>query len=223
MCGRIVWFWDEETQRLIAKFDDKALDDPALDRVLDRKRFNVPPSSHLPFIVGKPEGAQVEVARWGFPIPQRPNGVFNTRIESAFESPMWRGLIGKHHAILPVKGFYEWRKPDKVPHFVTRDDGRPMLLGAVAGHRDVKGEQKLCASVVTCGPSRQMEPLHDRMSIILEESDADAWLHADAQTTLDLAVPAGDVLKIYAVDDRVNSTREDDEGLIAPRKQQSLF
>ncbi len=222
MCGRIVWVWDAKTGRLLRKLVDEPEADPEVARVLHKNRYNVPPASHLPFVVGHREGNTMEIARWGFPIPQRPNGVFNTRIESAFESPMWRGLIGQHHALLAVKGFYEWHRRSgkkSTPHFIHRSDGEPLLLAALTGFRKIDGESRRCASVVTCPPNHLIEPLHDRMPVIIEAADAQAWLHPkDHDAVLALAAPAAPgVLAMHEVRPAVNSTANDSPKLPEPK------
>ena len=220
MCGRIVWVWDPITGEMLRKIVDDPEQDPDVVHVLHKQRYNVPPASHVPVIDGR--GApRMAVARWGFPIPQRPNGVFNTRIETAAESPMWRGLIGKSHCLFPVAGFYEWRRSGKqrVPFYIHRADGRPLLLGGLVQDRRVDGMGTTCASIVTCAPNAMMATVHDRMPVVVEEADAAAWLAGNA---FDLAVPAGDVLIKHQVGPDVGDTKNDRPELMQPVGQQGL-
>ncbi|MGQ0535987.1 MAG: SOS response-associated peptidase [Methanobacteriota archaeon] len=228
MCGRVVWVWDPETGELIRRYDDRAYDDPEIRRVLEKMRYNVPPASHLPVILGGREGAKVAVARWGFPIPDRPNGVFNTKIETARESPLWAGLIGRTHCVFPVKGFYEWRRSGRIqtPYFIHRKDGKPMLLAGLYGKRRLDGDEALSASVVTCPPNALVATLHDRMPVVLEEAEAGRWLHPETLGpggVEGLADPAGDVLAMHEVTTDVNSTENDEPRLIEPIRTKAWF
>lgn len=218
MCGRIVWVWDDATGKLVKKIDEGALDDAKIRHILEKERYNIPPSSHLPVFAWHEDHAKVEIVRWGFPIPARPNGVFNTRIETAAESSMWRGMFGKSHCVFPVKGFYEWnQKGTKRAHFIQRKDGQPMLLAGVLGRRDVQGESELCASIITCKPNALLARVHDRMPVILEVTDLTKWLAATGvEAALDLTVPAGDVLTMHVVSSEANSTQNDGPHLIKP-------
>lgn len=221
MCGRVVWVWDAATGELVAKYVDPAQLDPETVQIMEKNRYNVPPASHLPFITGEADAEEVRIARWGVPIPKRPNGVFNTRIEGAYESPMWRAMIGRYHGLLPVKGFYEWRRGDKAPHFIQRADGQPMLLAAILGRRPVESEPQLCASIITCEPNETVARLHDRMPVIIEPDDAQDWLHPQTlgqEGVLRLARPAGDVLTMHRVTRDVNNTRNDRPDLIEPKE-----
>jgi putative SOS response-associated peptidase YedK len=52
--------------------------------------------------------------------------------------------------------------------------------------------------------------VHDRMPVIPEPGDIDAWLTGDAGTEL-LKLPANEVLQKWPVSRRVNSSRTSDE------------
>ena len=221
MAGRLVYVWDAKTGALVSKHDDGAMDDPKVRHVLEKRRYNVPPASHLPILFGEPEGAKVCIARWGFPIPQRPNGVFNTRIETAGESPMWRGLLGKSHGAFFVQGYYEWNdKGRREPYFVHRADGEPMLLAAVVGMRAIAGERRQCASIVTCEPSEEMGRIHSRMPVVLESPEALDWLNPQAAglpRCIEIAGPAdAGILAMHEVGPGVNSTKNDRPDLPEP-------
>lgn len=228
MCGRIVWVWDAALARWVQHYDDKPSAD--VQHVLEKRRYNVPPASHLPVLIptGSGTGTKVEVARWGFPIPARPNGVFNTRIETAAESPMWRGMLGKTHCVFPATGFYEWKRTKgrrSMPYFIHRKDGEPLAFAGLHGWREVAGRRERCGSIVTCAPNPFMAELHDRMPVILERAGVDAWLRPEAglDAALDLAVPAGDVLTRHEVTTDVNSTANDEPRLMEPVAQRRLF
>ncbi|MHB8633108.1 MAG: SOS response-associated peptidase [Thermoplasmatota archaeon] len=220
MCGRIVYVYDAKTGALVRKLDDGSFEDEKVKHVVTKNRYNVPPASHLPVFAGEGDAVKLHVARWGFPIPARPNGVFNTRIESAFESPMWRGLMGRQHCAFFVHGFYEWDHVGKTgdPYFLGRRDGGVALLAGVLGRRSVEGVATLCASIVTTPAAGAAAALHDRMPVILEEEALADWLHptkAGHERIVELARPT-DVLASYRVGTAVNSTQNDGPELLQP-------
>lgn len=224
MCGRIVWIWDAVTGQLLRKIVDDPEMDPQVNHVLHKLRYNVPPASHLPVIDGR-STPKMTVARWGFPIPKRPNGVFNTRIETALESPMWRGLLGQSHCLWPVAGFYEWRRDGKrrTPFYVHRSDGQPMLIAGVIQDRTWNGGVKLFGSMLTCAPNGLMASVHDRMPVVIETDAAHAWLSADIDAALDLAVPTAEsTLSMHPVGPDVGDTKNDRPELMEPIEQRGL-
>ena len=216
--------WDPKTQAMLSRISDVPFDD--LDErtrhVLDKFRYNCPPASHLPVVTQVDGQAQVVVARWGFPMPKRWNGVFNTRVENV-DSPLWRSMWGASHGVFVVRGFYEWQGPKKVPQFLHRADGEPMALAALVGERQVQGEAKTCFSILTCPPNQVVAPVHDRMPIILEPDAARAWLAADADRAAELAVPCpDDVLTLHQVGPDVGSAKNDRPDLMEPIERQGL-
>jgi putative SOS response-associated peptidase YedK len=235
VCGRIVWVWDKVLARWVQHYDDAPSQD--VRHVLEKRRYNVPPASHLPVILPRdaasaargPDRFEVTVARWGFPIPARPNGVFNTRIETAAESPLWRGMLGVTHCVFPATAFYEWKRVNgkrSTPYFIHRKDGAPLALAGLRGSRTVRGRQELCGSIVTCAPNAFMAELHDRMPVVLEADAVASWLRperAGLEAVLDLAVPGGDVLERHEVTRDVNSTANDEPRLVEPVAQRRLF
>jgi putative SOS response-associated peptidase YedK len=77
--------------------------------------------------------------------------------------------------------FYEWtgEKGAKQPHLFTAADGSPVL--AFAGQWDrwrdrATREEILSCTIIVSDASAWMEPYHDRMPVLLQEADFDAWL-----------------------------------------------
>ena len=76
--------------------------------------------------------------------------------------------------------------------------------------------------MLTCAPNDVMASVHNRMPVIIETENAVAWLHADAATAFDLAVPAGDVLTMHQVGPDVGDTKNDRPNLMEPVERQGL-
>src|SRR3954452_19933028 len=107
---------------------------------------------------------------------------FNARAESVASKPMFRNAFKGRRCIIPASGFYEWtgEKGDKQPHLFTAADGAPIL--AFAGlwekwHDPAAGEDVLSSTGIVSGASAWMAPYHDRMPVLLEAKDFDAWLN----------------------------------------------
>ena len=221
MCGRFVQVWDAQLGAYVMllvpgwKDEQVILEDMRTQARLDRG-YNVGPSDKVIAITAPGGTPRLEAPRWGFQISfqgesgqQVEREVFNTRIEEAFEKPLWRGLIGKSHALVPVQGFYEWTGPksNRVPNYIQRADDKPMLLGCVTGMRAVGEGRQACVSIVTSGPNDFMRPIHDRMPVIVEESKVQDWLNPaslGAEGVLDLCQPAKAPLKSRVVSKDVN-------------------
>jgi putative SOS response-associated peptidase YedK len=73
------------------------------------------------------------------------------------------------------------------------------------------------ACIITTGPNDVMEPIHDRMPVILRTADWQAWLEAPVEDIQSLVIPYdADAMQAWPVDRRVSRTVDDDAGLIEP-------
>ncbi|HET6399539.1 MAG TPA: SOS response-associated peptidase family protein, partial [Candidatus Thermoplasmatota archaeon] len=159
----------------------------------------------------------------GFDVPGH-GLAFNVRSEDAPASSFWGPLVGRQHAVVPATGFYEWqqRGPGRVPHFIRRQDGQPMLFAALVATRHAgDGGPRLCASILTAEPSPAMHGLHDRMPVFLEPQDVADWLNGGEAAYARLARTPDAGLAIHEVGSRVNRTGEEGESLIRPVPKQA--
>lgn len=118
---------------------------------------------------------------WGFETEGRTQVVFNTRIETAEERPLWKDSIEQRRCIIPVRAFYETHRNEKgvdlrtgrvvkqAYRFASADD---LLLFAGIW----KGDR---FSIVTTPPNESVAAVHDRMPLILSAVNAREWLLGD--------------------------------------------
>jgi putative SOS response-associated peptidase YedK len=149
------------------------------------------------------------------------NRMINARAESLREKPAFRNAYRYRRCIVPVSGFYEWKKVGrtKQPYFVRPADDQPIgLAGLWETWRSPDGSELETCTMITTDANATIQPLHSRMAVVLPPDAYEAWLNPD--TPLDtleaLLRPAPDNLLIaYPVSPRVNSPTNDDPSLIA--------
>jgi putative SOS response-associated peptidase YedK len=182
-------------------------------------RFNICPTTTVDAVVDH----QLVSMRWGLipgwwskPLKEFKLATFNARAETVAEKPMFRSAFKKSRCLMPVSGYYEWNTtPEgKQPYYFTRRDGQVMT---VAGVRDewtdkASGEKlKSCTMLITA-PNQFVAEVHDRMPVILDAKDFEQWERGDVNDATALMRPAaGDVLQMWPVSRRVNSSRADDD------------
>ncbi|MCC7509670.1 MAG: SOS response-associated peptidase [Planctomycetes bacterium] len=134
-----------------------------------RGHYDVRPTNQFPVITT----TGLVPMRWGFKT-DKSNAVFNARSES-LRFPIWREPLVLRRAVVAVGGFYEWTgvKGNKQPHAIQRADGDVMLFGAIWTPDDEVGPS---FSIITTPATQWMEPLHDRMPLILERAQVATWL-----------------------------------------------
>ena len=147
------------------------------------------PGSVLPGIVRRRKGAQnhdnelqatdVRDLFWG--LTSRDNKlIINARAESVLDKPMFSDSFSNRRCLLPAAGFYEWDKA-KTKFIFKRLDGKPMYL---AGFYDLN-EGKDSFVILTTSPNSSMEPVHDRMPVMIEAANAQDYLQ-DTSAAMDM-------------------------------------
>jgi putative SOS response-associated peptidase YedK len=192
-------------------------------------RFNVAPTDDALVIVQRAERRAISAYRWGL-IPHWADSskvgsrMFNARAETLTSSPAFRDALRRKRCLVPVDGFYEWKREGtrRQPFLIARTDGRPLALaGLWSGWRDPTADRVIRTfTIVTAGPNAQVADLHDRMPIVIDEEAWSTWLDPALEDPAELhglLVPNEEVdLRIVAVSRLVNDVRNDGPELIEP-------
>jgi putative SOS response-associated peptidase YedK len=111
---------------------------------------------------------------------------FNARVETLGGTRSFRDALKKgRRCIIPISGFYEWTgdKKDRQPHYFTTADGAPVMTLAGLWERWTDPEtlqEMLSATIIVGAASEWMRKYHDRMPMMLDPKDFDAWLNGTA-------------------------------------------
>lgn len=233
MCGRVALFTPPTR---LARLLDAAL--AAGVEPEGVPSWNVSPQKTL-FAVTESRGERtLDRYRWGLlpgwaKDPALANRLFNARGETVAEKPSFRAAFAKRPCVIPVDGFYEWDRTSgtREPHYFTRADGDPIVF---AGLHEVwrdpatpdAAETVRTCTIITTTPGEDMDGLHDRMPVVLELDDVDAWLDVDEHMRpirQSLLVPAAaGTLVHHEVGRAVGPVRNDGPELIEPVSS-SLF
>lgn len=172
----------------------------------------------------------IDAFRWGL-VPHWADGSggaarrINARAETVERSPAYRAAFRGHRCIVPADAFYEWRRDPAIrrpqPYALERVDGAVMALaGLWAAWRDPESAERLyTVTILTTIPNAVVAAIHDRMPVILEPADWDAWLDPETPThdLRPLLGPAhDDALRMRAVSPAVNDVRNEGPQLLAP-------
>ncbi|HEV7299270.1 MAG TPA: SOS response-associated peptidase [Tepidisphaeraceae bacterium] len=227
MCGRYTL---RRVDLVRAAFD--AMPTLPFEEFTERPQYNIAPSQDVAVVRVNGKGERVlGLVRWGL-IPswtkdkpkQQP---INARAETIATSGMFRQAFERRRCLVPVDGFYEWRKlgDRRQPMFVHRTDDAPFAFAGLweRWRPDPDVEPVDTMTIVTTSPNALMSPIHDRMPVILDRHDYARWLDRDAPGTAvsDLLKPySGNDLVATPVSTRVNSPRNNDCDCIAPLTDQ---
>lgn len=115
----------------------------------------------------------------------------NCRDDSlAASGGMWNTMKQNKRCIILAQGFYEWlKKPnnpkEKIPHYVKRKDGKLMCFAGLFDrvvYEDApegKKEPLYTYTIITTDSNKQLNFLHDRMPVILENGSPEMFMWLD--------------------------------------------
>ncbi len=190
-------------------------------------RYNVAPTDQVPIVRIDPrdQTRELTLARWGLvpfwmkEIPKVPH--INARAETVDKLPLFREAFAKRRCLIPATGFYEWEKRagGKQPYRFVMKDLRPFAFAGLWEFTRIGGDDILSATIIVGPPNPVVAPIHNRMPMILEPAQYDAWL--DPETPADdlraVLKPYDETLmKAYEVSRIVNSVKNDTEECIEP-------
>jgi putative SOS response-associated peptidase YedK len=190
--------------------------------------YNVAPQSMQPVVRLDAETGEREltVMRWGL-VPfwskdgKASYSTINARAETVPTSATYREAFKRRRCLVPADLFYEWMKVDaktKQPYAIALTDGS---LFAFAGlwetwKEKVTGETKETYTVITTDPNEVMEPLHNRMPVVLAPNDYERWMApADpAKLPVDLLRPyPAEEMTTWKVSAAVGNVRNNEPSL----------
>jgi putative SOS response-associated peptidase YedK len=221
MCGR---FTQQRPASELAEIfaAEPLVDDPG-------PRFNVAPTDEALVVVQRDDRRAITAYRWGL-IPHWAESakvgsrMFNARAETLAGSPAFRDSLRRKRCLVPVESFYEWRREGAIrqPYSIGRADGRPLVLaGLWSGWRDPATDTvRRTFTIVTTRPNRTMAQIHDRMPVVLDDPDWEAWLDqapTEPGRLLAMLEPRDEPdLVLRAVSRLVNDVRNDGPELVVP-------
>jgi putative SOS response-associated peptidase YedK len=234
MCGR---FARRSTKKVLADHFGVEMEDP----VSFEPTFNAAPQSTQPVVRLNRDTGNREFAllRWGL-VPWWANDVkfgystINARAEEVATKPAFREALKTRRCLVPADAFYEWQRRDaknKHPFAFALRSGEPCAFaGLWERWKPKEGAPLETFSIITTDPNEVMEPVHDRMPVILAPGDYGRWLDPGDPTRppIDLLRPyPAEKMETWPVSDRVGNVKNDDPELLAkteaPSKNLDLF
>ena len=227
MCGR--YYRRSGKQKIAEAFHASLVDDGTPDPPWD---YNVAPTSMQPVIRNSRDTGERELVslRWGL-IPFFTKSLsdikgistINARAEGIATSRTYREPFKKRRCLVPASGFYEWKKldaKDKQPFAFDLANGKMMAFAGLwdAWKDPANGQWLQSYTIITTDANELMVPVHNRMPVILHESDFNRWLSRDdnpAQPPIDLMRPfPADEMEAFEVSKSVGNVKNNSPGCL---------
>jgi putative SOS response-associated peptidase YedK len=190
-------------------------------------RFNIAPTQPYFVLKTKYESREAIPATWGLvnswaKDASRASMCINAKAETIDKLPSFRGAFEKRRCVVPADGFFEWRGPKtrREPLWIhPADDGALLLFaGLFEAWQFQPGEWQTTFTIITTSANRLLEPIHNRMPVILDEAGAADWMNwrePDPLSLKRLLVPAPDnLLVVRPASPLVNSVKNEGPELL---------
>lgn len=142
--------------------------------------------------------------------------MINARAETLAEKPSFRHAFAKKRCLIPADGFYEWKKLGdgaKQPYYIHRQDDKPFAFAGLWASWKTEGRTIESCTIITTSANELMQPLHERMPVILPAEVYGVWLDPEIQDKTALAELLkpfdSDLLEAYPVSTLVNNSRNE--------------
>lgn len=146
-------------------------------------RYNIPPTANVPAVRQVDGKRQLALLKWGL-IPSWAKDAkmaqINARADTAATKPMFRSAFKKRRCLIPADGYYEWLREGKAkqPYLYEVDGGKVFAFAGLWewwGGPDGKSPVE-SVTILTTEANELAAEVHNRMPVILDSDDYDAWL-----------------------------------------------
>jgi putative SOS response-associated peptidase YedK len=219
MCGRYAITTAPEAMRSLFQYHDQPNFPP---------RYNIAPTQPIAIVRVEEGRRRFALVRWGFipswvKDPRAFSLLINARGESVRDKPAFRSAMRYRRCLIPADGFYEWRREGQRgwPYYVRLRSGSLMAFaGLWEAWIGPNGEEIETAAIITTLANRTLQPIHERMPVVVPREAFDFWLDCrkvDSDAAAALIAPApDDHLEFYEVSTAINRTANDYAALIEP-------
>lgn len=216
MCGRYaIELADQEYIRLMREL--------AGNTPVYTPRYNIAPQQLAPVIRTVEGETRFEELRWGFRpawLKEKNKAQINARAETVFTSRMFKHSAENRRCLVPATAWYEWQKAAdrKQPYaFHLKQGGVLYFAGIWTRFHNEDDTHEDNYAIITTEANPLCAPIHNRMPVILEGKDRQAWMDPENKDVAKLLQPyGGKGLEAYPVSTYVNAPKNTDARCLEP-------
>ena len=167
---------------------------------------DIAPGSIQPVVFASDSGErEIALMRWGFKLPDR--HLFNARSEGIDRAPFWKDSFQERRCLVPADSFFEWSdtgQKKKSRYEIAVPGREPFgMAGLWKPWKNPKTDQwERAFAVITGEPNDLMQPIHDRMTTIVDPQDYEEYLSPTDRPPLHLLrILSSDQMRVKRVDE----------------------
>lgn len=204
-------------------------------------RYNIAPTQPVSAIAQPSAQREYRIFQWGLipswtKDPSIGSRMINARAETVAEKPSFRTAFKRRRCLIVADGFYEWKKAEvqkagqrsaektkseKQPYYIQMVDKALFgMAGIWESWESGDGSYVESCTILTTEPNALMQPIHNRMPVIIHPADYDLWLDPTVKKGADvqhlLRSFEADAMQAYPVSTTVNSPRNESADCVEP-------
>lgn len=148
-------------------------------------RYNIAPTQTVMAIAADASHVrQARLFRWGL-VPSWAKDLaigaklINARAETVAEKPSFRAAFKQRRCLILADGFYEWQRTDrktKQPYYFQLTNKQLFAFAGLWEHWQGESNIVETCTILTTQANKLLQPIHDRMPVMLAPEDYDRWL-----------------------------------------------
>ncbi len=188
MCTRYLLELSPELRPIIEEARNTSLCRKMIDKLGQsfKTEGEIRPTDMVPVIAPDKNGnKKVYPMKWGFSVSGIKQPLVNARVESAKEKVTFRESWKRRRCIIPASYYFEWSHIQSGGKVITGDKYAIQPIGAnvtwLAGLYRIEegymGFRYPVFTVLTRAASPALQKIHDRMPVMISETDINTWIH----------------------------------------------
>lgn len=191
--------------------------------------YNIPPGQKILSVVQLDDGSYKAInLHWGL-IPHWSKDrkisrhLINARAETLADKPAFKSAYRQRRCLIPATGFYEWQKLEqgKQAYCISREQQQLFAFAGLWEYWEYDAETIYSCSIITTEANELMQPIHQRMPVIINKQEYSIWLNKQASqedTQKLLATDGYKNMQVKPVSDWVNNPYHNDKNCITVQR-----
>ncbi|MEL7833270.1 SOS response-associated peptidase [Fodinibius sp. Rm-B-1B1-1] len=176
--------------------------------------YNITPGSLVPVVYGEDGGREIYNFRWGLIPPNADeemegNENFAVPVEELNDNEWLTECVEQRRCLIPANGYYKWKFSEKksTPFYIRLLSNNLTAIGGIYSvWKSSAGRDVYSCALLTTEANMLVQPVDDRMPILIHPDYYEQWLSDDALGEDQIA----DVINGYAMTEfAVNRVSED--------------
>lgn len=184
--------------------------------------YNVSKGHTMPIITKGDDGRQIQSSVWGLKRKGTEDKIVEIEHENIPEKENLQSLVENNPCIVIASGFYKWKETvkDPLPFYLRVLSQEAIgIAGLYSSYVNDEGREVHTFAVLTMKANALVEPLDDRMPVILSPKDYGRWLSGGAKEMIEEGFDGNHLLPdmaVVRVPELVNDPSNNSKELIQP-------